>query len=480
MARNPAENRLSEKKDRGSGDLSISHERYDFRDDITYARLSRKGLDKDIVKMISRIKGEPSWMLDIRLDALERFRRMPLPEWGPDLGNIDFGSIRYYASATDEKTDVWEKVPKDIKKTFDRIGVPEAERKFLGGASAQYDSEVVYHHLKEEWEKEGVIFLDMDSALKQHPKVVREYFGSLVPPSDNKFAALNTAVWSGGSFVYIPKGVKVKIPLQAYFRINTKNAGQFERTMIIVEEGASVHYVEGCSAPIYSASSLHAAVVEVFAKRGSSVRYTTVQNWSNNVYNLVTKRAEANEDATVEWLDGNIGSKVNMKYPCIVLKGRRARGQVISVAFAGRGQTQDSGAKMIHLAPDTTSQIVSKSISQGGGRTSYRGLVRVMKDAENCRSFVQCDAYMLDPKSRSDTYPLIKVDNDSATIGHEAKVGKIAQEKLFYLMSRGVSEKDALAMIVLGFIGSFTKELPMEYAVELNRLIEMQMENAVG
>ena len=464
----------------GSKDIGISHERYDFRDDIHYAHLAKKGLDAGIVAMISKIKKEPKWMLDIRLNALETFNRTPLPKWGPDLKGIDFDSIRYYASPTDEKTDAWEKVPKDIKKTFDRIGVPEAERRFLGGASAQYDSEVVYHHLRKEWEKEGVIFLDMDSALKQHPDMVKKYFCTLVPAGDNKFAALNTAVWSGGSFVYIPKGVKVKIPLQAYFRINTKNVGQFERTMIIVEEGASVHYVEGCSAPIYSAASLHAAVVEVFAKKGSNVRYTTIQNWSNNVYNLVTKRAVADEDATVEWLDGNIGSKLNMKYPCIILRGRRARGQVISVAFAGPGQTQDSGAKMIHEAPETTSQIVSKSISQGGGRTSYRGLVRIAKDAENCRSFVQCDAYMLDRMSRSDTYPTIKVFNESATVGHEAKVGKIAKEKLFYLMSRGISEKDALAMIVLGFIGTFTKELPMEYAVELNRLIEMQLEHAVA
>jgi Fe-S cluster assembly protein SufB len=371
-------------------------------------------------------------------------------------------------------------VPDDIKKTFDRIGIPEAERKFLGGASAQYDSEVVYHNLKKEWEDQGVVFLDMDSGLREYPEIVKQHFGTIIPTTDNKFAALNTAVWSGGSFVYIPAGVKVKIPLQAYFRINTKNAGQFERTLIIAEEGASVHYIEGCSAPIYSAGALHSAVVEVLAKKNSYVRYTTIQNWSNNVYNLVTKRAVAHENSVVEWLDGNIGSKITMKYPCIILKGKGARGEVLSVAFAGKGQSQDAGAKIIHQAPNTTSRIISKSISQGGGRSSYRGLLKVVKGAKHCKAFVQCDAYLLDSISRSDTYPAIQIDEDTTTIGHEAKVGKIADDKLFYLMSRGISEKDALAMIVLGFIESFTRELPMEYAVELNRLIEMQLEGAVG
>ncbi len=841
--------------------LGFSHARYDFHDDIRYAHLAKPGLDEKIVRSISEIKNEPEWMLDLRLKALKAFRIKPFPRWGADLSKLDFKKIRYYASPTEQKTDSWEMVPKNIKKTFDRLGIPEAERRFLGGASAQYDSEVVYHHLRKEWESQGVVFLDMDSGLREYPEIVKKHFGSIIPINDNKFSALNTAVWSGGSFVFVPKGVKVKIPLQAYFRINTKNAGQFERTMIIAEEGASVHYVEGCftagteihtqegtkkieairvgdkvlshlgkyqkvrhtqirpytgelyrifvysnpnepieatdehpflcvsrerknernrkwcakwtrskdlnrldylllprrkgitknefvemevadkrkgraprvivripstpdffrlagyyisegsissgaylsfsfgihekkyiedvkrllkrvfaiekisenrhktnngislvvssvrlcrafdlmfgkgsqnkripewmmcedthkqkqliiglflgdgnyyrkntrargwlkevfrlntvspvlakqtrdillrlgiaafintrdrtrenrktmytvgvtgeymvelgkmfgievngrlngkkratmfhidenyiympikkiekrsvesipvynfsveedesyvannvaahncSAPIYSASSLHAAVVEILAGKGSHIRYTTIQNWSNNVYNLVTKRAVAHEDAFVEWLDGNIGSKVNMKYPGVILRGERARGQVLSVAYAGKGQVQDAGAKMIHEAPNTISQIISKSISQGGGRTSYRGLVKIAKGARNCKSFVQCDAYMLDGKSRSDTYPTIKVDDDSATVAHEARVGKIAEEKLFYLMSRGIPEKEALAMIVLGFIESFTKELPMEYAVELNRLIEMQLEHAVG
>ena len=460
--------------------IDFSYQRYDFKDEIKYRHLAEKGLDERIVRTISEIKNEPEWMTETRLKALRVFREKPMPRWGADLSPIDFDDIRYYASPTDEKVDAWDMVPEDIKKAFDRIGIPEAERKFLGGASAQYDSEVVYHNLKKEWEEQGVVFLDMDSGLREYPEIVKRYFGTIIPTTDNKFAALNTAVWSGGSFVHVPAGVKVKIPLQAYFRINTKNAGQFERTLIIAEEGASVHYIEGCSAPIYSAGALHSAVVEVLAKKNAYVRYTTIQNWSNNVYNLVTKRAVAHEDSVVEWLDGNIGSRITMKYPCIILKGRRARGEVLSVAFAGKGQTQDAGAKIIHQAPDTTSRIISKSISQGGGRASYRGLLKVLKGAKNCKAFVQCDAYLLDEKSRSDTYPAIQIDEDTTTIGHEAKVGKIADDKLFYLMSRGIPEKDALAMIVLGFIESFTRELPMEYAVELNRLIEMQLEGAVG
>ncbi len=460
--------------------IRLGLERYGFRDDISYKYLSRKGLDERIVRIISSLKNEPEWMLETRLKALKVFRARPFPRWGPDLGGIDFGQIRYYASPTDKNADAWSEVPEKIKKTFDRLGIPEAERKFLGGATAQYDSDVVYHHLKHEWERQGVVFLDMDSGLREYPEVVKKHFGSVIPTGDNKFAALNTAVWSGGSFVMIPKGVKVAIPLQAYFRINTKNAGQFERTMIIAEEGSSVHYIEGCSAPIYTAAALHAAVVEIIAKRDSSVKYTTIQNWSTNVYNLVTKRAVAYENATVDWLDGNIGSRVNMKYPCVVLKGEGARGRVLSVAFAGKGQRQDAGAKMVHLAPRTTSQIISKGISQEGGRNSYRGAVTVAGGAGNCRSFVQCDAYLLDRRSRSDTYPTIKIDNDTATISHEARVGKIAEDKLFYLMSRGIPEKEALAMIVLGFIEQFTRELPMEYSVELNRLIQMQLEGAVG
>lgn len=458
----------------------MDSDRYSFRDNIKYKHLARKGLDEDIVRSISELKQEPEWMTELRLRSLEIFRKKPMPKWGADLSSIDFDSIRYYASHTDEKADQWDKVPEQIKKTFERIGVPEAEKKFLGGTTAQYDSEVVYHNLKKEWEDLGVIFLDMDSGLKQHPEIVRKYFGTVVPITDNKFAALNSAVWSGGSFVYVPKGVEVKIPLQAYFRINTQNVGQFERTLIVLEEGAKAHYIEGCSAPIYSSGSLHSAVVEVIAHKNSYVRYTTIQNWSGNVYNLVTKRAVAHENSVVEWLDGNIGSRITMKYPCIILKGRKAKGEVLSVAYAGKGQHQDTGAKIIHQAPETTSQIISKSISQEGGRSSYRGLLKVLNGAKNCRSFVRCDAYMLDKESRSDTYPSIQIDEDTTTIGHEAKVGKIAEDKLFYLMSRGISEKDAITMVVLGFMESFTKELPMEYAVELNRLIEMQLEGAVG
>jgi len=458
------------------------YSRYAESDSVANKILERPGIDEGIIREISGRKKEPEWMLEARLKGLNEFMRKPNPEWGPDLSGIDFGRLRYYASpiSEEEKASAWDNVPEGIKKTFDRIGIPEAERRFLGGATAQYDSEVVYHNLKKEWESQGVVFTDMDTGLKEHPELVKKHFGAIVPPGDNRFAALNTAAWSGGSFVYVPKGVKVRIPLQAYFRINTRNVGQFERTIIIADEGSSVHYVEGCSAPIYSAASLHSAVVEIFAMKGSYVRYTTIQNWSDNVYNLVTKRAIAHEDSAVEWLDGNIGSRTTMKYPCIILGGPRARGEVISVAFAGRGQTQDSGAKMMHLAPGTSSRIVSKSISQGGGRCSYRGLVRVGKGAKGCKSHVQCDAYILDADSRSDTYPTMAIDEQDATIGHEAKVGRISEEKLFYLMSRGVPEKEALAMIVLGFIDSFTKELPMEYAVELNRLVEMQLGSAVG
>ncbi len=460
-------------------DFSMEY-RYGFKDDVKYRYVAEKGINERVVRTISQLKKEPEWMLRRRLQALEVFFKKPMPAWGADLSAIDFDDIHYYASPTEEKTDVWEEVPEDIKRTFDRIGVPEAERKFLAGATAQYDSEVVYHSLKKQWEEQGVVFTDMDSALKEYPEIVKRYFGTVVPFTDNKFAALNTAVWSGGSFVYVPAGVEVKIPLQAYFRINAKKVGQFERTLIIAEEGSKVHYIEGCSAPIYSASSLHAAVVEVIAKKNAHVRYTTIQNWSNNVYNLVTKRAVAEEGAHVEWVDGNIGSKVTMKYPCIILKGPRARGEVLSVAYAGKGQHQDAGAKIIHLAPHTSSQIISKSISQGGGRSSYRGLLKVVKGAKYSKAFVQCDAYMLDEHSRSDTYPAIQIDEDTTTIGHEAKVGRIGDELLFYLMSRGLSEQEAVKTVVLGFIESFTKELPMEYAVELNRLIEIQLEGAVG
>jgi len=460
--------------------IGFDYGRYAHADSIHYAHLAKPGLDEKVVRSISALKGEPEWMLDFRLEALKRFQAMPMPGFGSDLSDLDFLKIRYYASAGDRKAEAWDQVPDKIKDTFDRIGIPEAERRFLGGASAQYDSEVVYHNLKKAWEDQGVVFLDMDTGLKEYPELVREHIGTIVPPDDNKFAALNSAVWSGGSFVHIPKGAKVEIPLQAYFRINVENAGQFERTLIIAEEGSSVHYIEGCSAPVYSASALHSAVVEIIAKERSHVRYTTIQNWSDNVYNLVTKRAIAKSGALVQWVDGNIGSRTTMKYPCIVLDGPGARGEVLSVAYAAKGQHQDTGAKMIHLSPGTSSRIISKSICQGGGRSSYRGLLKIAKGARDCRSFVQCDAYLLDPESRTDTYPDIRIDDDSATVGHEAKAGRISSEKLFYLMSRGFSERDALAMIVLGFIESFPKELPMEYAVELNRLIEVQLENAVG
>jgi Fe-S cluster assembly protein SufB len=458
----------------------VSDYKYGFSDSFAYKHKTQKGLTEETIREISKIKNEPEWMLEKRLRAYKFFLSRPMPPWGADLSTINFDEITYYARATDKNVDTWDMVPDDIKKTFDKIGIPEAERKFLAGSAAQYDSTVVYHNLKKEWEDMGIVFLDMDSGLREHPEIVKKYFGTVIPFTDNKFAALNTAVWSGGSFVFVPKGVEVQIPLQAYFRINAEKVGQFERTMIIAEEGSKVHYVEGCTAPIYSASSLHSAVVEIIAEKNSRVRYTTIQNWSNNVYNLVTKRAFAYENALVEWLDGNLGSQITMKYPSVYLKGEGARGEVISVAFAGKGQCQDAGGKMVHLASNTTSRVISKSISQGGGRTSYRGLVKVVKGAKNCKSFVQCDAYMLDEKSRSDTYPTVQVDEDTTTIGHEARVGKIGKDKLFYLMSRGIPEQEAMAMIVQGFIEPFTKELPMEYAVELNRLIQIQLEGAVG
>lgn len=460
--------------------VDIDTSKYDFHTPEHYAYRSKKGLSEDIVKEISKMKKEPKWMLELRLKALKQFQKTPMPKWGPDLSKLNFDDLYYYVRPEGKKEGDWNEVPEDIKKTFDRLGVPEAERKFLAGSTAQFESESVYHHLKDQWEKEGIIFTDMDSALKKHEDIIREHLGTVVPHTDNKFAALNTAVWSGGSFVYIPKGVKCKFPLQAYFRINTQSLGQFERTLIIAEDEADVNYQEGCSAPIYSSASLHAAVVEIIAKKNSKVRYTTIQNWSNNVYNLVTKRSVAYENATVEWLDGNIGSAVTQKYPTVILKGKGAKAEVMSVAFSGKGQVQDTGAKAIHLAPNTSSRIISKGICQDGGRQSYRGLIHIAKGAEHAKSFVECNAYLLDEKSRSDTYPIIKVDEKRATVGHEATVGKIGKEKLFYLMSRGISEKDALAMVVLGIMESFTRELPMEYAVELNRLIEMQLEGAVG
>ncbi|MDW8099418.1 MAG: Fe-S cluster assembly protein SufB [Anaerolineae bacterium] len=454
--------------------------RYGFRDPEKYVFKARKGLDHEIIDQISDMKGEPDWMRQFRHKALDIFLQKPMPTWGADLSGIDFNDIYYYIKPAEKQGRSWDELPPEIKRTFDRLGIPEAERKFLAGVGAQYESEVVYHSLKEEWERQGVIFLDTDSALRQHPDLFREYFGTVVPPADNKFAALNSAVWSGGSFIYVPKGVKLDIPLQAYFRINAQNMGQFERTLIIVDEGASVHYVEGCTAPIYASDSLHSAVVEIIVKRGARCRYTTIQNWSNNVYNLVTKRAVAYEEAVMEWIDGNLGSKVTMKYPSVYMLGKGARAEILSIAFAGRGQHQDAGGKVIHGAPYTSSRITSKSISKDGGRASYRGLLKVAEGAKGSKANVVCDALILDEYSRSDTYPYIEIDEDDVTIGHEATVSKIGEEQLFYLMSRGLTEEEAATMIVSGFIEPMIKELPMEYAVEMNRLIQLQMEGSVG
>ncbi len=438
------------------------------------------GLSAAVVAEISHIKDEKSWMRDFRLKAYERFVGMPLPSWGADLSAIDFDAITYYLRATDAQSKTWEELPDEIKETYDRIGVPEAERKFLAGVSAQYESEVVYESIEKTLSAKGVIFCDMDTAVRKYPKLVREYFGTLIPPHDNKFAALNSAVWSGGSFVYVPKGVKVDLPLQAYFRINSEAFGQFERTLIIADEGSSVHYVEGCTAPIYRTSSLHSAVVEIFVKKNDRVRYTTVQNWSKNIYNLVTKRARAEENASMEWIDCNIGSGVTMKYPAVYLAGRGAHGEVLSIAYAGAHQHQDAGAKMIHIAPETTSRIISKSISKDGGRTSYRGVVHIGKGARGAKTSVVCDALILDPESRSDTYPTMRVQEPTARVGHEATVEKISAEKLFYLMSRGLKQSDAEGLLVNGFLEPVVKEIPLEYSIELNRLINLEMEGSVG
>jgi len=457
------------------------HTRYDFKDPVDmYVYVSKKGLSKETIEEISRIKNEPEWMLKFRLDAYETFLKLPMPKWGADISSIDFNKIYYYARPTDKKGKSWDEVPEKIKNTFERLGIPEAERKFLAGVGAQYESEVVYHKLREDLEKKGVIFCDTDTALQKYEDIFRKHFAKVVPPNDNKFAALNSAVWSGGSFVYVPEGVEVDMPLNAYFRINSQNMGQFERTLIIAEPYSKVHYIEGCTAPVYSTESLHAAVVEVIAKKGATVRYTTLQNWSDDVYNLVTKRAYAYENAVIEWVDANIGSKVTMKYPSVYLMGRNARADILSVAFAGKNQHQDTGAKAVHLAPDTTSKIISKSVSKDGGRTSYRGLVHVAKGATNVKSTVRCDALLIDEVSRTDTYPYLEVNEDDATITHEASVGKIGEEQIFYIMSRGYTEQEALSLIVSGFLEVFTKELPMEYAVEFNRLIKMEMEGAVG
>ena len=441
---------------------------------------AKKGLREDVVRMISKIKKEPKWMTEFRLKAYRIFVEKTMPKWGPDLSKIDFDNIYYYLKPTENQAKTWEDLPKEIEDTYDKIGVPEAEKKFLAGVSAQYESEVVYESVSRELSKQGVIFCDMDTALREHPSIVKKYFGTLIPIHDNKFAALNSAVWSGGSFVYVPKGVKVKLPLQAYFRINAERFGQFERTLIIAEEGSDVHYVEGCTAPIYTTESLHAAVVEIFVKKNARVRYTTVQNWSKNIYNLVTKRAHCAENGCMEWVDCNIGSGVTMKYPSVYLHGKGARGEVLSIAYAGKDQLQDAGAKMMHFAPHTSSRIISKSISKEGGRTSYRGLVQVFPGAQNSTVFVSCDALILDEDSRSDTYPSMKIKENNVEIAHEATVEKLGDEKLFYLMSRGLSKADAESALVLGFMEPVTKEIPLEYSIELNRLIRLEMEGSVG
>jgi len=462
-----------------SSDVIGEINRYDFRNEERYVFKAKKGLSREVVAEISEMKGEPDWMRDFRLKSLEVFESKPMPRWGGAI-NIDFDEVYYYLKPTDHQGRTWDDVPEEIKTTFDRLGIPEAEKKYLAGVKAQYESEVVYGSLREELGKQGVIFTDTDSAVREHPDLVRQYFSTVIPPTDNKFAALNSAVWSGGSFIYVPPGVKVEFPLQAYFRINAANMGQFERTLILVDEGAQVHYVEGCTAPMYSTESLHSAVVEVIAMKGARVRYTTIQNWANNIYNLVTKRAVAKEDSFVEWVDGNLGSRLTMKYPSIYMVEPGARGEVLSVAFASAGQHQDAGAKLVHCAPHTSGRIVSKSISKNGGRSSYRGLVRTEKGARKSKANVVCDALILDPQSRSDTYPYIEIEEQDVSVGHEASVSRIGEEQLFYLMSRGLSEAEASMMIVSGFVEPLVRELPMEYAVEMNRLIELQMEGSVG
>ncbi|MDX1614327.1 MAG: Fe-S cluster assembly protein SufB [Candidatus Promineifilaceae bacterium] len=475
----PAERELSEREVVASVNQEYA-EKYGFSDVEDYVFKAEKGVSEQIVRSMSLMKDEPLWMLDHRLKAYEHFMDRPMPNWGADLSGIDFDDIYYYIKPSERQGDDWEDVPPYIKDTFNKLGIPEAEQKFLAGVAAQYESEVVYHKMKEELERQGVIFLGMDDALAKHPELVKEYFGTVIPHNDNKFAALNTAVWSGGSFIYVPPGVHVEMPLQAYFRINAKNVGQFERTLIIVDEGAYCHYVEGCTAPIYTSDSLHSAVVEIVVKKGGRCRYTTIQNWSGNVYNLVTKRAIAYENATMEWVDGNLGSKVTMKYPSVYLMEPGAHGEILSIAFAGPGQHQDAGGKVVHVAPRTTSRIISKSLSKAGGRSSYRGLLKVHEGAKDSKSNVVCDALLLDDQSRSDTYPYIEIDEEEVTIGHEASVSKIGEEQLFYLMSRGLSEEMASTMIVNGFIEPLVKELPMEYAVEMNRLIQLQMEGSIG
>ncbi|PZG21885.1 Fe-S cluster assembly protein SufB [Nonomuraea aridisoli] len=459
----------------------LGNYKFGWADPDAAGAAAKRGLSEEVVRNISALKNEPEWMLDLRLKGLRLFDKKPLPTWGSDLTGIDFDNIKYFVRSTEKQAASWDELPPDIKNTYDKLGIPEAEKqRLIAGVAAQYESEVVYHKIREDLEEKGVIFLDTDTGLKEHPELFQEYFGSVIPVGDNKFAALNSAVWSGGSFIYVPPNVEVEIPLQAYFRINTENMGQFERTLIIVDENSYVHYVEGCTAPIYSSDSLHSAVVEIIVKKNARCRYTTIQNWSNNVYNLVTKRAVAYEGATMEWIDGNIGSKVTMKYPAVYLMGEHAKGETLSVAFAGEGQHQDAGSKMVHLAPNTSSSVISKSVARGGGRTSYRGLVQIEEGAHGSASTVKCDALLVDQISRSDTYPYVDVREDDVSMGHEATVSKVSEDQLFYLMSRGLDEDEAMAMIVRGFVEPIARELPMEYALELNRLIELQMEGAVG
>ncbi|NUT44355.1 MAG: Fe-S cluster assembly protein SufB [Thermoactinospora sp.] len=459
----------------------LGNYKFGWADSDEAGAAAKRGLSEEVVRNISALKNEPEWMLDLRLKGLRLFGKKPLPTWGSDLTGIDFDNIKYFVRSTEKQAASWDELPEDIKNTYDKLGIPEAEKqRLIAGVAAQYESEVVYHQIREDLEEKGVIFVDTDTGLREHEELFKEYFGSVIPVGDNKFAALNTATWSGGSFIYVPPNTHIDIPLQAYFRINTENMGQFERTLIIVDENSYVHYVEGCTAPIYSSDSLHSAVVEIVVKKGARCRYTTIQNWSNNVYNLVTKRAVAYEGATMEWIDGNIGSKVTMKYPAVYLMGEHAKGETLSVAFAGEGQHQDAGSKMVHLAPNTSSSVISKSVARGGGRTSYRGLVQIEEGAHGSASTVKCDALLVDQISRSDTYPYVDVREDDVSMGHEATVSKVSDDQLFYLMSRGLGEDEAMAMIVRGFVEPIARELPMEYALELNRLIELQMEGAVG
>jgi Fe-S cluster assembly protein SufB len=460
--------------------VDIGEYQYGFSDKEDYFFKSKRGLDRETVLEISKMKGEPDWMLEFRLKAYDHFVKRPMPNWGGDLSGIDFDDIFYYIRPSEKQGKTWDEVPEYIKDTFERLGIPQAERKFLAGVGAQYESEVIYHSLREDLTAKGVIFCDMDAGVRDYPDLVKQYFGTIIPANDNKFAALNSAVWSGGSFIYVPEGVHIDVPLQAYFRINAESMGQFERTLIICAPGSYVHYVEGCTAPTYSSASLHSAVVEIIVQEGARCRYTTIQNWSKNVYNLVTKRAAAYKNATMEWVDGNLGSKLTMKYPAVWLMEEGARGEILSVAFSGDGQHQDAGGKVVHVAPHTSSQIISKSISKGDGRSSYRGLVKVYKGARDVKSNVVCDALLLDETSKTDTYPYIEIEEEEVSIGHEATVSKVADEQIFYLRSRGLSEDEAMSMIVNGFIEPIAKELPLEYAVELNRLIQLEMEGSVG